>query len=377
MDHFIDIYNKKKYGAYYCESLLKLDGIKINLKVDGKPFQVLYNEKTNELEWHGRSGNETTIGPLIDDYTRLFSKPINDAIAHIEPRKNVFKKYKFLTFEVIDNTLLLTAIIDKNDNFINDADEIKNIAKQLDTDVMPTLWEGKLSNEQITAIMDILSTGVVPEKQNLINWVKSMFGTYKSFPNKLISANDEYIEGIVFFFDYNNKIIEYKIVDPTYRKFMKDRNNDKSNKRNEKAEIYEQIYNLFVNYLLKNAESLDNNYVVSMQKNFVNICNDKKLYDKFNDLGNQIETNTSKTYGVQVERTLPEVQSLIKKQSIKNVFELFMKTFYKEKKRSFIISKEFQDNINAIIKKMKSVNESYKSLKEYVYEKLNEEINIK
>ena len=49
-----------------------------------------------------------------------------------------------------------------------------------------------------------------------------------------------------------------------------------------------------------------------------------------------------------------------------------MKTFYKEKKRSFIISKEFQDNINAIIKKMKSVNESYKSLKEYVYEKLNE-----
>ena len=109
----------------------------------------------------------------------------------------------------------------------------------------------------------------------------------------------------------------------------------------------------------------------------MNICNDKKLYDKFNDLGNKIETNTSKTYGVQVERTLPEVQSLIKKQSIKNVFELFMKTFYKEKKRSFIISKEFQDNINAIIKKMKSVNESYKSLKEYVYEKLNEEINIK
>ena len=43
MDHFIDIYNKKKSGADYCESLLKLDRIKINLKVDGKPFQVLYN----------------------------------------------------------------------------------------------------------------------------------------------------------------------------------------------------------------------------------------------------------------------------------------------------------------------------------------------
>ena len=70
MDHFIDIY-KKKGKAEYCEKLLDLTGIKINLKVDGKPFQVLYNKDTDEIEWHGRSGNETTVGPLIDDYTRL------------------------------------------------------------------------------------------------------------------------------------------------------------------------------------------------------------------------------------------------------------------------------------------------------------------
>ena len=55
MEHFIDIY-KKKNKQEYCESLLNNNKIKVNLKVDGKPFQVLYNEDTDELEWHGRSG---------------------------------------------------------------------------------------------------------------------------------------------------------------------------------------------------------------------------------------------------------------------------------------------------------------------------------
>ena len=38
MDHLIDIYNKKQELV---EKLLSLDNIKINLKVDGKPFQVV------------------------------------------------------------------------------------------------------------------------------------------------------------------------------------------------------------------------------------------------------------------------------------------------------------------------------------------------
>ncbi len=372
MEHFIDIYNKKKYGPVYCKDLLKLKNIKINLKVDGKPFQVLYNDNTNELEYHGRSGNETTVGPLIDDYTRLFSKPINDAISHIEPRKNVFKKYKFLTFEVIDNILLLTAIIDHNNNFINDPVEIKKIAKELDTDVMPTLWEGPLTDEQQSSILDIISTGIVPERENFIQWVKTMFGTYKSFPSKLISASDDFIEGIVFFFNKDNEIIEYKLVDPTYRQLMQSRKDNHSTEYEKRAEYYEEIYNIFVDYLIKNANKLDNNQIISMQLNFVKMCKDELLFKKLKDIGSKLEINTSLTYNIQVDRTIPEIKQLIKDQSIKNVFELFMKTFYKEKKRSFIISKEFQQKINSIIEKMKSINEhKTKSLKEYIFEKLN------
>ena len=219
MEHLIDIYNKKQELV---EKLLSLDNVKVNLKVDGKPFQVLV-ENDNDFRYHGRSGDETHLGPEIDDYTRLFSKPINDAINIVESNKEAYNKYQFMTFEVIDNKMLLTAVIDDNDNFIESAEEIRNIAKELGTDVMPTLWEGKLTDSQIDAIVNILESGIVPEKEDFINWVKEQFGSYEFFPENLISASDKFIEGLVFFFPVNDKIVEYKLVDPTYRALMNER----------------------------------------------------------------------------------------------------------------------------------------------------------
>lgn len=353
MEHFIDIYNKKTYGYDYCSKLLNLSDIKINLKVDGKPFQVLYNENTDELEWHGRSGNETTVGPLIDDYTRLFSKPINDAIEYIEPRKDIFKNYKFLTFEVIDNLLLLTAVIDKSNNFINDASEIKKIANQLGTDIMPTLWEGKLSKEQQQSILDIISSGNVPQKNEFIEWVKNMFNTYKDFPKKLISASEEFIEGIVLFFNVDNKIIEYKIVDPTYRQLMKDRDNQYNKEKEKLIDYYNKAYMIMADYLFDNAKCLNKNQIISMQLNFINMSKDNRFIE-LSELGKYLIENNSKTYNIQINRVLPEIRELIKNNNIKNIFELYIKTFYKEKKRSFIISQEFQNKINIIIQKIKS-----------------------
>lgn len=362
MEHFIDIYNKKSKGPKYCEDLLN-DKVKVNLKVDGKPFQVLYNERTDELEWHGRSGNETTVGPIIDDYTRLFSKPINDAIAHIEPRKELFKNYKFITFEVLDNTLLLTAIIDKNDNFINDASEIKKIAKRLDTDVMPTLWEGKLTEEQKSSILVLLQTGIVPTKEEFIKWITEMFGAYFGFPKKLISASDEYVEGIVLFFGSGNDIIEYKIVDPAYRNFM--RNRKEEARSDDKQHYYEEAYELMVNWLISNAKKLDNNQVKSMQLNFIRMS-ESSIWDRLISLANNFRKNISTTYTIQTTRVIPEIASLLNKnESCKELFELYLKTFYKEKKRAFIISKEFQQKINSIVNKM--CNES-RTCTEYIIE---------
>lgn len=362
MDHFIDIYKKKSKGPDYCETLLNLTKIKVNLKVDGKPFQVLYNKDTNEIEWHGRSGNETTVGPLIDDYTRLFSKPVNDAIAHIEPRVDIVKRYKFLTFEVIGDMLLLTAVVDHDDNFINDATEIKAIADMLNTDVMPTLWEGQFNQEQKDSILQILATGLVPEKENFIQWVKEMFGTYKSYPKTLISASDEFIEGIVFFFDVEGKITEYKLVDPTYRQSMKDRDAANAAKREEYAVYYENIYNLMVDYLSKNAENMSSNHIKSLEGNFIKMSSDD-VYNKLLDNIKEIPYEENERYGVQQDRISDEMKNLLaQNKDAKQLYELYLKTFYKGKKRAFIISPEFQKRINDIVLKIYNVNESVNSL---------------
>lgn len=369
MDHFIDIYNKKTKGSKYCENLLNSDNIKVNLKVDGKPFQVLYNKETDEIEWHGRSGNETKVGPIIDDYTKLFSKSVNDAIAHLENKKDIIKKYKFLTFEVIDNMLLLTAVISNNDEFINDAEDILKVSKELDTDVMPTLWQGKLNNEQKESILQILSTGIVPEKNDFIDWLKQMFGTYKLFPKKLISAADDFVEGIVLFFELDEKIIEYKIVDPTYRQLMKDRDAKNSEFYELYKEQYEKCYNILVDYFSKNAKKLDNNHIKSMQLNYLNFIN-SNYYKNIYKIMSTVDIIENNRYGIQKDQLITELKNKLNDKVDIKIFELFIKTFYKEKKRSFIISKEFQNKINNIVNLMESLNNNYYQLKYYLINNL-------
>lgn len=351
MDHFIDIYKKK---PEVCEKLLGQKNIKINLKVDGKPFQVLFNEETKELEFHGRSGDETHVGPLIDDYTRLFSKPINDAIAHVEKHTEVFKDYKFLTFEVINKLLLLTAIIDKDENFIESANDIKKIADKLGTDVMPTLWEGELSQDQKDSIINILATGIVPEKKEFIDWVTSMFGSYSEFPKKLISASDEFIEGIVFFFPVKGKVVEYKLVDPTYRQSMKDRDAENEKERQDNAVHYEKIYNTFVDWLEKTDIEKSDNRIENLQKLFLSMMENSKTYNKLMNAGSHIKLNNSKTYALQNDRVIPELNKSFRKYGnvYKQLCELFIKLFYKGKKRGFVISQEFQDRVNTLVDKI-------------------------
>jgi len=98
----------------------------------------------------------------------------------------------------------------------------------------------------------------------------------------------------------------------------------------------------------------DGDKLNSIQKNFISLTSDIKIYNKLMNLGAKIKINDSKTYSVQVNRTIPELAKQIRKNGsvYKQLFELFVKLFYKAKKRGFIISKEFQDRVNSIIEKI-------------------------
>lgn len=349
MDHIQDVYKKKPDMINKIWDHLT----KVNLKVDGKPFQVVYNEEEDELEYHGRSGNETKVGPLIDDMYRLFSKPINDAIRHIENRIEVFKRYKFLTFEVIDEILLLTAIINKEGKFVDDPDEIDEIAKELDTDVMPCLWKGKLSDEQRDILMTAISTDIIPTKDDFVKWVKDLFGTYKKFPKTLISRSTEFIEGIVFFYDVDGKVVEYKLVDPSFRQMVKDNHANMKQDGIENAEKYTEIYTSFLNWAEENAKGLDKNRMRSIEFNFIEMMKDPKIYNKLMKDGAGLTTITTDAYFLQPDRISDELKKAIKKHGkvYQLLYEKFVRLFYKAKKRGFVLSKEFQARVNKTVDK--------------------------
>lgn len=347
MDHLIDIYNKR---PDLVEKLLSLNNVKVNLKVDGKPFQVLV--ENNEIHYHGRSGDESHIGPEIDEYTRLFSKPINYAISKVEENKELYlNNYKFYTFEVINNKMLLTSVIDDNDKFIESANEIKTIADCLGTDVMPTLWEGKLTESQIDSLINIFESGIIPQKENLINWVKTQFGEYEYFPETLISTSNDFIEGLVFFFNVGDKIVEYKLVDPTYRKLMEERKKNNELEFEKNKDVYESIYNIFVNFAENVNWHQSDNKLENLQINFERMMALPKTYNKLMNLGSKIKINESSTYSIQVERLNESLRKDIKQRGniYKQLFENFVKLFYKPKKRGYVISKDFQNRVNKVI----------------------------
>lgn len=87
------------------------------------------------------------------------------------------------------------------------------------------------------------------------------------------------------------------------------------------------------------------------------------VYNKLLDNIKEIPYEENERYGVQQDRISDEMKNLLaQNKDAKQLYELYLKTFYKGKKRAFIISPEFQKQINDIVLKIYNVNESVNSL---------------
>ena len=188
---------------------------------------------------------------------------------------------------------------------------------------------------------------------DLINWVREQFSSYEQFPENLISASPDFIEGIVFFFNVADKIVEYKLVDPTYRQLMEDRKKSNQEEFETNKDVYESIYNIFVDYAENTDWNKNENKIQNLQENFEEMMKSPKTYNKLMNLGSKIKINKSNTYSVQLNRLNESLATNIRKHGsvYKQLFETFTKLFYKPKKRGFVISKEFQNRVNNIIER--------------------------
>lgn len=351
MDNIIDIFNKKKE---YIESLLDKE-VKVTLKIDGKPFQVCYNKENDEIEYHGRSGNSIKLGPLLTEYDLIFSTGLNKGIKHFEKYKDKLKKYDFICCEVSDGDEIYLISVIENNKYI-DGDKLNFISKEIGLDTIPVLFDGKLKDSIKEEILSFIKKEISPESKEFKDWIIKLFNLSGSNIKEINSLEE--FEGIVLNFIDENKTIQYKLIDPILSKRRDERNQMLHKENEEHKEAYDEAYKLLYELVKKHSGKYDNDHWKNINIIFEKICDNKTDYNKLIETGGKLITNTRYRCFIQKERLSQKLQDLLKDNtSLLNIYETYIKMFWKEKPRAFVISKEFQNNVNNLIKNLKELYE--------------------
>lgn len=328
--------------------------VKVTLKVDGKPFQISLSDD-GEIEYRGRSGNTLDLGPLITNYDRLFSLPTNNAIEYFDNHKEVLKDYKFLVFEVVKDIIFLLHAVTKDGKVVHDDDTLYTISKKLGVYPVPVLFYGMLSDEQQDGITHLIDNLDTIKGDAFKNEIVNLFGSYPKFPKELFSHLDN-IEGVVINFYRHGQEDQYKIVDQRYTSSVKEYQQLMKDQKAKYAKSYESLYKLFVSFLSQHLVEDGKTYLEKLDNNFLNMLNDYKMVNQLFNIGSSLPVNQKQTYRLQLQYTNPKIAKYITKHGtpMQTVYEEYVKLFKAPKIRAFVISKDFQKNINEIIDKLKN-----------------------
>ena len=352
MEHLIDRYLKK---PELVKDLFTKE-VSISLKVDGAAFQISYDKENDSITYHKRGGSSKSLGPIIDEYTQLMRKNINDAIDYFEAKKEAVKKYKFYAIEMFNDSYILLTVIDNDDNIIDDRNKLEEISKSLGIDCVPILFEGKLNKEQIESLISMMT--LEPETSNDVykEYLTNIFGKgdYQKF-----LVGDE-VEGIVLTWNIDNVISQYKIINPAFKtrhdKEIKQGNEDYKKEIEEYIDLYKSIYET----INKIGKHLDDNWIKNLNANFINMINNEEFKSKYEDIIDTLQPKFKDFFTLQINKASKEIQDIIKEygDNMKFLYEKYLQVFFKQKKRNYFISKEFQLNVNKVIERLQKANES-------------------
>ena len=355
MDYLIDKYLKK---PDYVKELFNKK-VTVSLKIDGSAFQIFYNKDEDKIEYHKRGGSSSKLGPIIDEYTQLFTKHLNDAIDFFNNKKDLLKENKFYAIEIFNGMYILLTVIDNNDNIIT---EVSDIARKLNIESLPILFNGKLKFNN--DIISLLTLDENTSNEDFISAIKGIFGDgdYEKF-----LKGDE-VEGIVLTWVENGKPLQYKIINPAFKAKHEKEQKDKLKEAEKDTEQLNKLIKLLYDRLSDVAKYRDDNWIKNLDLNFFEMCSDPNWLQDVKNIAKEITPNNNKWFTLQLNK----ISNIIKKllddngDEMKTIYEKYLMTFNKPKKRAFIISKEFQTKINNIIEKLQSVKESLK-----LYTKIN------
>ena len=365
MDHLVDKYLKKPEVV---KELFQKE-VSISLKVDGAAFQISCDN--NNITYHKRGGSSKSLGPIIDEYTQLMRKNVNDAIEYFEAKKDILKKYKFYAIEMFNDSYILLTVIDNSNNIIDDPNVLKNIAKSLGIDCVPILFNGVLKSEQIESLVSMMTLAPSTTDNVYKKYLTDIFGKgeYEKF------LNGDEIEGIVLTWNIDDKIQQYKIINPAFKtrhdKEIKDGNEAFKKEIEELTELFEFFYESLNKY----GSYQSDNWITNLNKNFINIIN--KEESKIKEFDNKIQPKFKDFFTLQINKVSTDIKELIDKygDNKKFYYEKYLLLFNKPKKRNFTISKEFQIKVNSLIEKLQDKNESLKTYTIRKMKTINEYIN--
>lgn len=369
MDYLIDKYLKK---PDYIKALFEKP-VTISLKIDGSAFQIFYNKEEDKIEYHKRGGSSSKLGPIIDEYTQLFTKHLNDAIDYFADKEEILKENKFYAIEIFNDMYVLLNVIDNNDKVLTD---IKPIANELDIESLPILFDNQvLPKESQEDLISMCTLAENTTNKDFIVLLKKVFGSgdYERF-----LKGDE-IEGIVLTWIIDDKPVQYKIINPAFKTRHDAEQKSKLEEAEKDTEQLNKLIESLYNRLKDVAKYREDNWIKNLDANFFEMCSDQNWLHDVKDIAKEITPNTNKWFTLQINKVSKVIKELIDHNGdeMKTIYEKYLMTFNKPKKRAFIISKEFQNNINNIIERLQSKNESLKIYSKYHMKSLNQFINEK
>lgn len=350
MDYLVDKYLKK---PDYIKELFEKP-VTISLKIDGSAFQIFYNKEEDKIEYHKRGGSSSKLGPIIDEYTQLFTKHLNDAIDFFDNKKEILKQNKFYAIEIFDDMYVLLNVIDNHDKVLSN---VEAIAKELDIESLPILLDNKtLSKESQEDLISMCTLKEDTSNENFILLIKKIFGSgdYEKF-----LKGDE-IEGIVLTWVIDDKPVQYKIINPAFKTRHEAEQKSKAKEAEKDTIQLNKLIESLYSRLEDVAKYRDDNWIKNLDLNFFEMCSDPNWLSDVKNIAKEITPNTNKWFMLQMNKVSDIVKKLLNHngEELKTIYEKYLMTFNKPKKRAFIISKEFQTNINHIIEKLQSKNES-------------------
>lgn len=367
MNYLIDTYLRK---PEYVDRILN-SNVQISLKVDGAALQIEYDRTNDKIIYHSRGGNISRLGPIIDDYQRLFRKNINDAIDVFDSKKNIISKNKFYAIEMIGNMFVLLAIIDHNDNLITDVDKLRKIADELNIDYVPILHTGKLTNTQKLQLLDLTSLDENTDNSTFVDSIRNILkDKIDNNVNKFLKSDE--MEGIVITCNIDDKNEQLKIINPAFKMSHKKRTEEQNNVSDEEIESVNTLIIELYNILDEIGEHLDDVWLRNLDKNLINMFDNERCRNRLIELSSKIKYVRKDFWSLQVDRLPNDVRKLLDEygQQFNIIYETYLRVFYKQRKRNFIISKDFGTKVNNLIERLRNINEHkrYVSLIEYIAE---------